>query len=139
MRRSVVVTVLLVALGLFIAAGVYAWWPGWGHGMGHGMGHGTGTNIENIKKFQKETLPLRDELITKQLELQNEYGKPTLDINRITTLRKEIIDLQAKIQAVAEKYGIGGPMGGHRGSQMGGHMGGGMMGPGMCGCPMCGW
>ena len=137
MKRSTVVTVLVAVLGLFIAGGAYAWWGG-----GYGMGYGTGTNVETMKKFQSETLSLRDAIMTKNLELQNEYNKPAPDANRIAALQKEIIDLQAKIQAVAEKYGVSGPMSG----MMGGHMGRGMMmGPGMMGsgmmmdmCPM-GW
>ena len=135
MKRSIVVTVLAAALGLFIAGGAYAWWGG-----GYGMGYGTGTNVETMKKFQSETLSLRDAIMTKNLELQNEYNKPAPNTNRIATLQKEIIDLQAKIQAVAEKHGItaGGAMGGHMGGMM---MGRGMMGHGMMMdmCPMMGW
>ncbi|MEW6740210.1 MAG: hypothetical protein ACOYU2_09640 [Nitrospirota bacterium] len=129
MKRSTVVTVLVAALGLFIAGGAYAWWGG------YGMGY-QGANPEAVQNFQTETLSLRQSLMAKQLELQNEYNKPVPDTNRIATLRKEIIDLQAKIQAVAEKYGVSGPMGGHMGGMM---MGRGMMGSGMCGCPMCSW
>ena len=58
------------------------------------------------------------------------------DTNRIVALKKEIIDLQAKIRTVAEKYGIS------AGARMGGMMGGGMMmGPGMMMdmCPMGRW
>ncbi len=135
MKKAKVLTGLVVAIGLLIAGGVYAWWPGGGYGMGY---YGTGTNVETMKKFQKETLSLRDDLMTKQLELQNEYNKPVPDTNRIATLRKEIIDLQAKIQTVAEKYGVSGPMGGHIGGMMMGH---GMMGRGMMMdmCPMGWW
>ncbi len=134
MKRSTVVTVLVAVLGLFIAGGAYAWWGG-----GYGMGYGTGTNVETMKKFQSETLSLRDAIMTKNLELQNEYNKPAPDANRIAALQKEIIDLQAKIQTVAEKHGItaGGAMGGY----MGGMMMSGMMGSGMMMdmCPMMGW
>lgn len=135
MKKGTVVVSLVVAIGLLIASGVYAWWPGGGYGMGY---YGTGTNVGAVQKFQSETLSLRDALMTKQLELQNEYNKPVPDTNRITTLKKEIIDLQAKIQTVADKYGIsGGSMGGQMGGMM---MGRGMMGQGMMMdmCPM-GW
>ena len=70
------------------------------------MGYGAGTNVETMKKFQKETLSLRDEIMTKKLELQSEYNKPTPDTNRIATIQKEIIDLRAKIQEIANKHGI---------------------------------
>lgn len=136
MKRSIVVTVLIVALGLFIAGGAYAWWGG------YGMGYGAGANVENVKKFQKETLSVRDELLTTQLELQNEYNKPAPDTTRIATLKKEVIDIQAKIQTVAEKYGLPAFGTGHG---MGHGMRHGMTGRGMmgqghgtCACPMCG-
>lgn len=108
MKKGTVIG-LVIVVGLLLTGAVYAWWPGGGYGMGY---YGAGTNVETIKKFQKETLSLRDELMTKNLELQNEYNKPVPDTNRIATLRKDIIDIQAKIQTVAEKYGVSGPMGG---------------------------
>lgn len=137
--KKITVIALALVVGLIFTGGAYAWWGG------HGMGYGTGTNVETMKKFQKETLNLRDELMTKQMELQNEYNKPVPDTNRIVALKKEIIDLQAKIQTVAEKYGLPAvtPMGGQMGGMMMGRgmMGGGMTGTGMgmCGCPMCSW
>ncbi len=132
MMKKITVIALALVVGLILANGAYAWWGG------YGMGYGTSTNVETMKKFQKETLSLRDELMTKQMELQNEYNKPAPDTNRIVALKKEIIDLQAKIQTVAEKYGVSGPMGGQMGGMM---MGRGMMGPGMMMdmCPMMGW
>ena len=136
--KKIIVTGLAVLIGLFLTSAVYAWWGG------HGMGYGTGANVETMKKFQKETLSLRDELMTKEIDLQNEYNKPVPDTNRIGTLRKEIIDIQTKIQTVADKYGL--TTSGYMGGMMGrGQMGRGMMGPGMMGsgmmmdmCPM-GW
>jgi zinc resistance-associated protein len=126
--KKITVIALALAVGLIFAGGTYAWWDG------YGMGSGAGTNVETMKKFQRETLNLRDELMTKQMELQNEYNKPAPDTNRIVALKKEIIDLQAKIRTVAEKYGIsaGVPMGGMMGRGM-------MMGPMMDMCPMGWW
>lgn len=128
--KKIIVTGLAVLIGLFLTSAVYAWWDG------YGMGSGAGTNVETMKKFQKETLNLRDELMTKQMELQNEFNKPVPDTNRIVALKKEIIDLQAKIRTVAEKYGL--PAGGPMGGMMGGGM---MMGHGMMMdmCPMGRW
>ncbi|HTP04762.1 MAG TPA: hypothetical protein VMM54_06375 [Nitrospirota bacterium] len=94
-------------------------------------GYGAGTNVETMKKFQKETLALRDELMTKNLELRNEYSKSVPDTGRIATLRKEIIDLETKIQNIADKYNMTSY------GRMGGMMGSGMMGGGMD-CPMMG-
>ncbi|MCL4476129.1 MAG: hypothetical protein M1508_07880 [Nitrospirae bacterium] len=138
MKRAMTV-VVMVAIALFASTAVYAWWGG------YGMGYGTGANVETMKKFQKETLILRDELMTRNIELQNEYSKSVPDTDRIVTLKKEIIDLEAKIQGIADKYNM--PSGGHMGGMMMGRgmMGGsgmghgyGMMGSG-CGCGYCGW
>lgn len=122
MKRAMTIS-LAVVIGLFLTGAAYAMWGG------QGMGYGTGTNVETMKKFQSETLSLRDQLQTKQLELWGEYNKPTRDTNRIATVQKEMIDLQAKIQTIAEKYGI----------SAGGQMGRGMMGKGkMRGMGNCG-
>ncbi len=105
MKKVAIISLVIIA-GLLFTTAVYAWRGG------HGIGLWAGTNVETLKKFQKETLPLRDELIAKRIELMSEYKRPTPDNSRITTLRKEIIDLQAEIQSVADKTGVSelGPM-----------------------------
>ncbi len=141
MRTGKTVAASLIVVALFAFGGIaYAQW---------GM-HGTGgyygqTNVENLKKFQSETLNLRDALETKQIELDNEYAKPAPDTATINTLQADIADLNAKINAVAAKYGIsnGNYYGGyncntancpamHQGAQ-GGYMMGHGMGYGMRG------
>jgi len=129
MRRTAMIGLAVVVALLVGGGALYAHGP-WGHG----MGYGAGVNVENVKKFQKETLSLRDELITKRLELQNEYSKPQPDYDRIGTLRKEIVDIQTKIQAAADKYGVPAPGSGY--GMRHGMMGRGMMGD-ACPCPMC--
>ena len=74
---------------------------------------------ETMAKFQKETLSMRDELITKRLELSQEYDKDTPDADRIAQLRKDMIDVQTKIQKVADKYEISMGGQGRRGSRGG--------------------
>jgi hypothetical protein len=59
-----------------------------------------------FRQFQKETLPLRDEMQAKRFELREEYAKQTPDENRVARLQKEMIDLRAKIRTAAEKYGV---------------------------------
>lgn len=132
MKRATIIG-LAVMVVFLLSSGIYAgaqWY-------GYGAGYGGGTNVETVKKFQKETLSLRDELMTKNLDLQNEYSKAVPDNGRIVTIKKEIIDLEARIQGIADKYNM--PSGGHMGGMMTGHQG--MMGHGMagCGCGMCGW
>jgi len=118
------IAVLIVAGGLVLTSVIYAHSP-WG---GHRMGGFTSTDIDAVKKFQKETLSLRDELITKRLELQKEYTKDSPDKGRIATLRKEIIDIELKIQEKADEAGLSRWDFGMMGRGM---MGYGMMGSGM--------
>jgi zinc resistance-associated protein len=122
--------VIFVAAAALIFAG--AAFAQMGYGRGYGYGADRNVNVENLKKFQKETLSLRDDLITKQAELDNEYDKTTPDTARIAELRKQIVDIQTTIQKAAEKNGL--PAWGH-GPGRGHHMGPGMMyGGGSCGC-----
>jgi len=132
MKRATMIG--LVVMVVFLLTSVIYAGAQW---YGYGTGYGAGTNVGTMTKFQKETLSLRDELVTKNLELQNEYAKAVPDTGRIVTIKKEIIDLEAKIQGVADKYNM--PSGGYMGGWMmgsGGYGSGyGTMGRG-CGC---GW
>lgn len=123
--KKVTGMVMTIAMLLMLAGAAFACWDG--SGMGYGPGDYSGANAETMKMFQKETLSLRDELMTKRIELQAEYDKPVPDTARIAALKKDIIDIQAKIQVVADKQGI--PTGGT------GYGRGMMMGAG-CSCPM---
>jgi len=109
-------------------------------GMGYGRGGGPGyaatgkpVDVTAFKAFQKETLPLRDEMMTKRVELRNEYLKEKPDQTRIATLQKDMIDLRAKIRTSAEKNGLPafGPGMGGRGMGWGGRGHGGR-GAGNC-------
>lgn len=129
--KKVTGMVMAVIVVLALASAAFAWWDG--PGMGYGPGYYSGANAETMKKFQKETFSLRDDLATKQIELQAEYDKPVPDTARIASLKKDIIDIQAKIQIVADKQGIpAGGLGYGRGMMTGRGM---MMGAG-CTCPM---
>ncbi len=110
--------VLAVMAVLVLASVAFAWWGG--PGTGYTQGYYGGTNTDTMRMFQKETLSLRDELAAKQLDLQAEYDKPVPDTARIAGLKNDILDIQAKIQIVADKYGApaGGP-GYGRGRMMG--------------------
>jgi len=134
-RTSILVFVVAVAI---VAASVAFAQMGSGPGMGGKGGHGNGmdsqVNIENLKKFQKDTQSLRDDLMVKRAELHNEYLKQTPDTARIAEIQKQTIDIQAKIQAAATKNGL--PAWGQGNGR--GRMGHGMMaGNGPCGssCP----
>jgi hypothetical protein len=112
-KRTLVVLGLVLSLSLIVAGSAFARW-GSGYGMmGGGYERGSGDcyrsdlDPEVMAKFQKETLSLRDELITMRLELSQEYDKDTPDADRIAQLRKDMINVQTKIQKVADKYDIG--------------------------------
>ena len=116
-KRTLVVLGLVVSMSIIVAGSALARQSG-GYGMmgsGYDRGYGncnwndsdrTQVAPETMAKFQKETLSLRDELITKRLELSQEYDKDTPDADRVAQLRKDMIDVQTKIQKVADKYDI---------------------------------
>jgi hypothetical protein len=91
-----------------------------------------GASADALRQFQKETLTLRDELSAKRLELENEYDKAEPDAARVVSLRKEIVDLEGRIQAAADKQGIAGWGRGH-----GNRMARGSYGWDGCGCGHC--
>lgn len=93
---------LLVIVGILVTGIVYAA----GYRGQYGMTNCQNVDIEKVKKFQTETLSLRDELATKRLELRNERWKQEPDTDRITTLRNEIREIRHKIKGVADKYEV---------------------------------
>jgi len=94
---------MLVALGLLIATATMA--GPWAGG-GPGRGYGPAVSSEALKNFQKETLSLRDELVTTEFELREEYGKDSPDLQKVATLKKQIVDVETKIAESARKNGI---------------------------------
>ncbi len=118
--KKVSVVAVVVAVGFLLSSVAYAAWQGPGPGSGQ-------VDVKALRQFQKETLPLRDELAAKNLELRNEYTQQTPDRSKIATLQKEIIDLRTKIQTAADKQGLTG-YGPGMGTGYGGYgMGRGMM------------
>jgi len=114
MKKMVLMAGLVVAVALFAGGLAFAWCgSGMGYGpgyrgsyMGYGPGsHGRGVNTATVRNVQKETLSLRDELMAKEIDLENEYMKPAPDAARVASIKKDIIDIQTKIQVVADKYG----------------------------------
>ena len=93
--------VLAMALAFVVACGIaYAAAPA--------AGPGSQGDTAALRQFQKETLPLRDEMQVKRLELRDEYAKQAPDQNRIAQLQKEMIDLRAKVRTAADKNGLQG-------------------------------
>ena len=113
-KRTLMMVVLVLSLSLLVAGSAFARW-----GDGYGMRAGEGrycwkdadrspVDPETMTKFRKETLSLRDELLTKRLELSQEYGKEEPDADRIAKIRKEMVDIEMSIEKIADKYGMGG-------------------------------
>jgi zinc resistance-associated protein len=125
-------TGLMAAFGIALIGTTVFAQCGMGYGYGRGPGYfaaGKTVDVAAFKAFQKETLPLRDEMMTKRVELRNEFLKEKPDQTRIATLEKQMIDLRTQIRAAAEKNGLpvpalGAGMGG-RGPGWGGRGGAG--------------
>ncbi|NWF76247.1 MAG: hypothetical protein HXY53_06685 [Nitrospirae bacterium] len=110
MKKGLIIGLILIA-GILLVSVVYAQFPG----KGYGLNRFSNVDIETVKEFQKETLPLRDELMIKRLEIQQEYGKENPDRERIATLEKEIVDIRIKIQKKADEIGLPARKGGRMG------------------------
>jgi len=120
--KKIIVALLVTG---FLAIASLAMAQGWGKGpgcrMGLGpsadvygpMGPGAGLNLtaEQIPKMQalqesyfKETMPLRNELMSKQLEMQGLWLQTDLDQEKILAKQKEISALKSQLQEKAIKH-----------------------------------
>ena len=97
--KKLLVVALAVVFGAALVTAAGAAWT-------QGPGPGTQVDVNAYKAFQKETLPLRDEMAAKRLELRNEFTKDTPDQAKIAALQKEMIDLRTKISDTAKKNGL---------------------------------
>ena len=116
---AVMMVAILAAAGLAMAQGCE---KGPGMGMGYGPhsggerpgGHGLWSALnltpEQVQKVQalresffKETIPLRNELMSKKLELRSLWLKTNPDEEQILAKQKEINDLRAQLQEKATK------------------------------------
>ena len=100
--KRVSVVAMAVVMAIFCAT-AFGWAQGYGPRSGAAV---QTTDINALKAFQKETLPLRDEMMVKRAEIRNEYAQAKPNLERIATLQKEMIDLRTKIQVAAEKNGL---------------------------------
>ena len=137
--KKLLVVALVVVFGAALSSAAVAAGP-----RGQGTGPDTQVDVNAFRAFQRETLPLRDEMAAKRLELRNEFNKDTPDQAKIAALQKEMIDLRTKISDAAKKNGLpdrgfGSGYGKRSGWGRGNHMGqGGGYGPGYGrgNCPM---
>jgi hypothetical protein len=103
MRKGVIAGLVLFSV-IFLVSVVYAHPPG--GGWGTCLTRLDNADINSVKKFQKETLPLRDELVTKRLEIREECRKENPDRDHIANLRKEMIDIRTELHKKADALGI---------------------------------
>jgi uncharacterized protein YdcH (DUF465 family) len=99
--KKLMVFSFVVVFGLTLTTAVFAAWN-----RGTRVNPGEQTDVNAFRNFQKETLPLRDEMAVKRLEIRNEFNKETPDQAKIANLQKEMIDLRTKISDVAKKNGL---------------------------------
>jgi hypothetical protein len=109
--RKGVIAILVLAAGLMLVSAVYASFPA----VDSKAGQLQSSDINRLKRFQRETFPLRDELITKRLALSREFSKRRLNKERIAALQKTIIDIRTQIQKKADETGIAGQYAGKAG------------------------
>jgi len=121
MKKLMVVALIFVFGALLSTVAVAAWTKG------QGPGPDAQVDVNAFRNFQKETLPLRDEMAVKRLELRNEFSKTNPDQATIAALKEEMIALRTQISDAAKKNGLPdrgfGP----------GYAGRGGNGPGNCG------
>ena len=142
-KRNLMVVGLVLALSTLMATSAFARWGSGAQGAYDCSGsadcyraeEGADVDVESVTKFRKETLQLRDELLTKRLELSQAYDKDAPDADRIAKLRKDMVDIETSIVKIADKYDIDNGFGGKRAGRggRGGNRGGSDCGgPGNC-------
>jgi hypothetical protein len=100
MKKLMVVALVIVFGALLSTVAVAAWTRG------QGPGPDSQVDVNAFRNFQKETLPLRDEMAVKRLELRNEFNKAEPDEAKIAALKEEMIALRTQISDAAKKNGL---------------------------------
>jgi len=123
MKKTIIVAILAVAL---LATSGLALAQGWGRGMGMGSGPcmtgagptgpgapgpGLNLNAEQTQKMQalrdsffKETIPLRNEIMSKNLELRTLWTMTNPDQEQILAKEREINALRTQFQEKATRH-----------------------------------
>lgn len=124
MKKSIVALTVIAAVA--VTGTAFARMGGMGPGMGPMMAQG-GEMTEQQKKFIADTMPVREEMHKKHMEMQQEYIKEKPDTAKISKLQGEMLQLRQKMYDARVKSGL--PMGKMGGKGM--MKGGKGMGPGM--------
>jgi len=109
----------VVAALLVTASLALAWGPGYGRGGGYAGAAGYGClyapnfnmtteqsgSLSSLQQqFLNETLPIRNEMAAKSLEIRNLMAQPSANAATISVKRQEIFTLQQKIQEKTLAY-----------------------------------
>ncbi|MDD2364793.1 MAG: hypothetical protein PHN84_01375 [Desulfuromonadaceae bacterium] len=78
------------------------------HGMSGGCGDCTKTGLQTdqFRKFQEDTIDIRQEMMTKRFDIQRENLKGTPDAAKIASLQAEVKNLQAKLLQLRSQSGL---------------------------------
>ena len=99
MKKMLAVTI--VALGICTAGAMYP--------NQSGATTAPAITMEQIIQFQQDSAELRGQATVKKLELIGETMKQPVDSAKIKALAHEVIAIQGKIGALANKHGLPGP------------------------------
>ena len=102
-KMSVVVIAMALAVSMFSIANA-----GHKNGMGGGCGDcvQSGAPTDQYRKFQADTIDLRQEMMGKRFEMQRENLKGTPDTAKIASLQAEIKVIQGKLLAIRAQSGL---------------------------------
>ncbi len=101
MRRVSVIAIVL-SLTVFMSTIATA---GMGGGCGDCMQQG-GAPSDPFRKFQADTIDLRQEMMNKRFEVQRENLKGTPDMTKVAALQADIKTIQAKIMNIRTLSGL---------------------------------
>ena len=105
-KMSVVLIALSLAVFTFSSASAGNSSGGMDGGCRNCAKDGATTPSEPFRKFQADTIDLRQEMMTKRFEMQRENLKAAPDSDKITALQAYIKLLQTKIMAVRAQSGL---------------------------------
>lgn len=104
-KMSVAVITLSLAVSLFSIADA-GYRNGSGGGCGNCVQNGVSAPSDPFRKFQADTIDLRQEMMTKRFEMQRENLKGTPDTAKIASLKAEVKTIQAKLLALRAESGL---------------------------------
>lgn len=102
--KKLLMPMIALVVALAASSGAFAYGRG-GGGCGNCIAPGTAQQ-EQFRKFQQDTIDLRQEMMTKRFELQRENLKATPDAARMAALQAEIGTLQTRIYDIRVKSGL---------------------------------